>query len=79
MSLTQVLLVGLWYVIVPFPGYSYLLFNQIHRVVLKLLRGGSRIFGKGVHMYKGVWGVAFLILFHFSYISHENEMIWSDR
>ena len=40
---------------------------------------GSRISGKGVHMYKGVcvWGYALLILSHFSYISHENEIIWS--
>ena len=35
-------------------------------------RGGSRISGKGVHMYKGV-GFAMLILSHFSLISHANE------
>ena len=39
-------------------------------------RGGSRISGKGVHMYKGV-GFALLILSHFSKIAHENEIIWS--
>ena len=33
----------------------------------ELLRGGSRISEKGVHVYKGVWGgVALLILCHFS-------------
>ena len=30
-----------------------------------IYRGGSRISGKGVHMYKGA-GIAFLILSHFS-------------
>ena len=39
-------------------------------------RGVSWISGKGVHMYKGT-GFAFLILSHFSLISHENEIIWS--
>ena len=39
-------------------------------------RGGSRISGNGVHMYKGV-GFALLILSNFSQISHENEIIWS--
>ena len=28
--------------------------------------GGSRISGKGVHMYKGVWGFTLLILSNFS-------------
>ena len=35
-------------------------------------RGGSRISGKGFHMYKGM-GVCFLILSHLSQISHGNE------
>ena len=39
-------------------------------------RGGSRISGKRVHMYKGA-GFAFLILSHFSKISNENEIIWA--
>ena len=34
--------------------------------------GGSRISGKGVHMYKGVRGLLLLIL-----SNHENEIIWS--
>ena len=34
-----------------------------------IYRGGSRISGKDVHMYKGT-GFAFLILSHFSKISH---------
>ena len=37
--------------------------------------GGFRISGNGVHMHKGA-GFAFLILSHFSYKSHENEIIW---
>ena len=41
-----------------------------------IYRGGSRNSGKGVHIYKGT-GFAFLILSHFSLISHENEIIWS--
>ena len=41
-----------------------------------VLRGRSRISGKGIHMYKGV-GFALLILSDFSYISHENVIIWS--
>ena len=41
-----------------------------------IYRGGSRISGKDVHMYKGT-GFAFLILSHFSKISHENEIICS--
>ena len=40
------------------------------------------ISGKGVHMYKDVCvceggGFALLVLFHFSWISHENKIIWS--
>ena len=38
------------------------------------LQGGSRISGKGVHMYKGA-GFFLLILSHFSKISYENEII----
>ena len=37
-------------------------------------RGGSRISGKGVHIYKGM-GCSLLILSHFSKISLENEII----
>ena len=40
-------------------------------------RGGSRISGKGVHMYRGVEGLALLIFISFFLISHENEIIWS--
>ena len=43
-----------------------------------IYRGGSRILGKGVHMLKEA-GFAFLILSHFSQISHENEIIWPHR
>ena len=42
-----------------------------------LCRGGSRISGKGFICIK-VWGFALLILSHFSYISHENKIIWSE-
>ena len=42
----------------------------------EIVRGGSRVSGQGVHMYKIV-GFALLILSHFSSISHENEIIWS--
>ena len=38
--------------------------------------GRPRISGKGFICNK-VSGFALLILFHFSYISHENEIIWS--
>ena len=48
------------------------------RIVFRLCRGGSRVSGKGVHMYKVV-GVALLILSHLFLISHENEIIWSHR
>ena len=44
--------------------------------MIMLTRGGSRISEKGVHMYKGV-GVPFADLSHFSLISRENEIIWS--
>ena len=40
-----------------------------------IYRGGSRISGKGVHMYKGT-GFAFLIFSHFFLMFHENEIIW---
>ena len=40
-----------------------------------IYRGGSRISGNGVHMFKGA-GFACLILSHFSLISNENETIW---
>ena len=40
-----------------------------------IYRGGCRIYGKRVHMFKGA-GFAFLILSHFSQISDENETIW---
>ena len=43
---------------------------------VRLSRGGSRMSGKGVHMYKGV-GVRFVDFISFSLISHENEIIWS--
>ena len=39
-------------------------------------RSLSRISGKGVHMYKGVGG-SLCGFYHFSEISHENEIIWS--
>ena len=40
-----------------------------------IYRGGSRMSGKGFICIK-VLGLAFLILSHFSLISHENEIIW---
>ena len=44
-----------------------------------MTRGGSRIFGKGVHIYIKVWGFVLLILslFFKKKISHENEIVWS--
>ena len=46
------------------PGFDYTDFWCIYR-------GGTRISGEGVHLYKGA-GFAFLILSHFSLISLEN-------
>ena len=43
---------------------------------LSYYRDESRVSGKWVYMFKGV-GSALLVLSHFSYISHENETIWS--
>ena len=39
-------------------------------------RGGSRISGKGFICIK-MWGLALVVFSHFSYLSHENEIIWS--
>ena len=60
--------------------------EMLHSVILSrgqitkaLIRGQSRISEKGFCLYKGVCvgGSLVLILSNFSYIPHENEIIWS--
>ena len=58
------------------PGNGYKISMWSQTKMFNAEQGLIQDFWKGVHMYKGV-GLALLNLSHFSYISHENEIIWS--